>query len=56
VEEGRITLKKDYTVKKRLATFPAPAGMSLAKLPLGGINYLFNLINLIIPAQGELGK
>jgi hypothetical protein len=25
-----------YTVKKRLATFPSPAGMSLTKLSLGG--------------------
>jgi hypothetical protein len=24
-----------YTVKKRLAAFPSPAGMSLTKLPLG---------------------
>jgi hypothetical protein len=28
-----------YTVKKRLATFPSPAGMSLTKLSLGGNNY-----------------
>jgi hypothetical protein len=26
-----------YTIKKRLATFPSPAGMSLIKLPLGEI-------------------
>jgi hypothetical protein len=34
------------TVKKRLATFPSPAGMSLTKLFLGGNK-------MIIPAQGE---
>jgi hypothetical protein len=34
--------------KKRLATFPSPAGMSLTKLTLGN--------NLITPAQGEFGK
>jgi hypothetical protein len=38
-----------YTVKKRLATFPSPAGMSLTKLYLCGNN-------LIIPAQGEFDK
>jgi hypothetical protein len=35
-----------YTVKKRLAVFPSPAGMSLTKLSLGGNN-------LIFLAQGE---
>jgi hypothetical protein len=34
--------------KKRLATFPSPAGISLTKLSLGGNN-------LAIPAQGEYG-
>ncbi len=38
-----------YTVKKRLATFPCPAGMSLTKLSLDGNN-------LNIPGQGEFGK
>jgi hypothetical protein len=35
-----------YTVKKRFAIFPSPAGMSLIKLTLDGTN-------LILPAQGE---
>jgi hypothetical protein len=35
--------------KKRLATFPSPAGMSLTKLSLRGNN-------LIFPTQGEFGK
>jgi hypothetical protein len=35
--------------KKRLASFPSPAGKSLTKLSLDGNN-------LIIPAQGEFGK
>ncbi len=43
------TLQYTYTVKKRLATFPSLAGMSLTKLFLGGKS-------LIIPAQGECGK
>jgi hypothetical protein len=35
-----------YTVKKRLATFPSPAGLSLTKLSLA--------VNIkIIPGQGE---
>jgi hypothetical protein len=34
--------------KKRLAIFPFPAGMSLKKISLAGIN-------LIIPGQGEFG-
>jgi hypothetical protein len=38
-----------YTVKKGLAIFPTPAGMSLTKLSLDGNN-------LIIPAQGEFGQ
>jgi hypothetical protein len=37
------------TVKKRLATFPSPAGMSFTKLSLGGNN-------LIIPAQREFDR
>ncbi len=37
-----------YTVKKRLANFPFPAGMSLTKLSLAGNNS-------IIPGQGEFG-
>jgi hypothetical protein len=35
--------------KKRLAVFPSPDGMSLAKLSLAGNNS-------IIPAQGVFGK
>ena len=35
--------------KKRLATFPSPAGTLLTKLSLGGNT-------LIIPAEGEFGK
>jgi len=35
-----------YTVKKRLAIFPSPAGMSLTKRALAGNN-------LIIRGQGE---
>jgi hypothetical protein len=38
-----------YTVKKRLAVFPSPAGMSLTKLSLGENT-------IIIPGQGEFGK
>ncbi len=38
-----------YTVKKRLAIFPSPAGMSLTTLSLGGNNF-------IIPGQGEFGQ
>ncbi len=34
--------------KKRLAVFPSPAGMSLAKLYL-------EVKNLVIPGQGEFG-
>ncbi len=37
-----------YTVKKVIAIFPSPAGMSLTKLSLEGNN-------LIIPGPGELG-
>ncbi len=38
-----------YTVKKRFAIFPSPAGMSLIKLyPAGN--------NLIIPGLGEFGQ
>jgi hypothetical protein len=35
-----------YTVKKRLAIFPSPAGMLLTKLSLAGNNLLF-------PGYGE---
>jgi hypothetical protein len=42
-------LWRSYTVKKKLATFPFPAGMSLTELSLGGNNY-------IIPAEGEFGE
>jgi hypothetical protein len=46
----RIKDHKGYfwagTLKKRLAIFPSPAGMSLTKLYLAGKN-------LIIPGQGE---
>jgi hypothetical protein len=38
----------DTHCKKRLATFPSPAGMSLNQLSLAGNNS-------IIPGQGELG-
>ncbi len=38
-----------HTVKKRLATFQSPSGMSPTKLSLSGKN-------VIIPAQGEFGK
>ena len=41
--------KKPYTVKKRLAVFPSPAGMSLIKLSLAGNN-------LIFPDHGEFDK
>jgi hypothetical protein len=41
--------EKAYTVKKRFAIFPSPAGMSITKLSLAGNN-------LIIPAQGEFGQ
>jgi hypothetical protein len=38
--------ERPYTVKKRFAIFPSPAGMSLIKLSLDGNN-------LNIPAQGD---
>jgi hypothetical protein len=41
--------KKPYTVKKSLAVFPSPAGMSLTELSLAGNN-------LSIPCQGVSGK
>ncbi len=41
--------QKETHCKKRLPVFPSPAGMSLTKLSLAGIN-------LIIPVQGEFGK
>jgi hypothetical protein len=40
--------KREYTVKKRLAIFPSPAGMSQTKLSLAENN-------LIISGQGEFG-
>ncbi len=40
---------RGYTVKKKLAVFPSPAGTSLTKLFLAGKN-------LSIPVQGEFGK
>jgi hypothetical protein len=40
---------RDYTVKKRIAVFPSPGGMSLTKLSLAGKN-------LIIPGQRKFGK
>ncbi len=43
---GSICKPTQYTVKKRWAGFPSPAGMSLTKLFLVGNN-------LIIPGQGE---
>jgi hypothetical protein len=39
----------NYTVKKRLAVFPSPAGTSLTKLSLAGNN-------LINPGQEEVDK
>jgi hypothetical protein len=39
----------EYTVKKMLAIFPSPTGMSSTKLSLAGNNQ-------IIPGQGEFGK
>ncbi len=44
-----ITQIKLKHLKKRLATFRSPEGMSLTKISLCGNN-------LIIPAQGEFGK
>jgi hypothetical protein len=38
-----------FTLKKRLAIFPSPAGMSLTKLSLAGNN-------LILPGQEEFGN
>ncbi len=38
-----------YTVKKGIAVFPSPAGISLTKLSLAGNN-------LIIPGQEEFGN
>jgi hypothetical protein len=43
------TLILKYTVKKNLAVFPSPAGMSLIKLFLGGNN-------LVFPAQREFDQ
>jgi hypothetical protein len=40
---------ESYTVKKRLAVFPSPAGMSLTKLSLAGDNLIFS-------DQGECDK
>jgi hypothetical protein len=45
----QATQRYHDTVKKRLTIFPSPAGMSLTKLSLAGIN-------LIIPGQGEFGS
>jgi hypothetical protein len=45
-QRGRAVLAEGINVKKRLAIFPSPAGMSLSKLSLAGNN-------LIIPSQGE---
>jgi hypothetical protein len=56
VSQQRVT----YIVKKRLATFPSAAGMSLTELSLGRNNSLTKLSlcrnNLINPAQGEFSK
>jgi hypothetical protein len=41
--------QRRYNVKKRIAVFLSPAGMSLTKLSLAGNN-------LRIPGQGEFGK
>ncbi len=35
-KEGRVSEGMNYTVQKRLAIFPSPAGMSLIKLSLSG--------------------
>jgi hypothetical protein len=45
----KIKAIRAYTVKKSLAVFPSPVGMSLTKLSLAGNN-------LIIPGHGEFGK
>jgi hypothetical protein len=37
--KNSIGMKKPYTVKKRLATFPSPAGISFTKLFLSGNNF-----------------
>jgi hypothetical protein len=50
-----LSTPDQYTVKKRLAVFPSPAGMSLTKLSLAK-NNLIKFGNLIIPGQGEFGK
>jgi hypothetical protein len=47
--KGHYESENMYTVKKRLAVFLFPAGMSLTKLSLAGNN-------LIIPGEGEFGK
>jgi hypothetical protein len=56
VAQHRVT----YIVKKRFATFPSAASMSLTELSLGRINSLTKLSlcgnNLIIPAKGEFSK
>jgi hypothetical protein len=46
---AELVSKPPCTVKKRLAIFPFPAGMSLTKLSL-------EVNNLNIPGQGEFGK
>ncbi len=38
VEAQNDAVESLYTVKKRLAIFPSPAGISLTKLSLAGIN------------------
>ncbi len=47
-----------YTVKKRLAIFPSPAGMSLTKLSLAGIIKLFlsreSLVSDIPAGDGKI--
>jgi hypothetical protein len=39
--------------KKRLSSFPSPAGMSLTKLPLGRNN---SVMTSLFPPKGEFGS
>jgi hypothetical protein len=44
-----------YTVKKELAVFPSPAGMSLIKLFLGGNNIVFSRPERVWSVTSRLG-
>jgi hypothetical protein len=50
----------DTTLQKKLATFPSPAGMSLTKLPLGGLILIFppreSLVSDIPAGDGNVGN